>query len=58
MCKILEDMHRETAEKATEKNNLESIRIVMRKLKYTAQQAMDFLEIPDSEQKRYLAKLR
>ena len=57
MCKILEDMHRETAEKATEKNNLESIRIVMRKLKYTAQQAMDFLEIPDSEQKRYLAKL-
>ena len=57
MCKILEDMRRETAEKATEKNNLESIRIVMRKLKYTAQQAMDFLEIPDSEQKRYLAKL-
>ena len=57
MCKILEDMRRETAEKATEKNNLESIRIVMRKLKYTAQQAMEFLEIPDSEQKRYLAKL-
>ncbi len=53
MCKILEDMRRETAEKVC----LEKIRIVMRKLKYTAQQAMEFLEIPDSEQKRYLAKL-
>ena len=36
---------------------LESIRKVMKKLKYTAQQAMDFLDIPPAEQSTYLPML-
>jgi hypothetical protein len=36
---------------------VEAIRKVMEKLKYTAQQAMDFLDIPHSEQSSYLTML-
>ena len=40
-----------------ESTRLESIRIVMERLKYTAQQAMEFLKIPAADQPKYLAKL-
>ena len=35
----------------------ESIKNIMKKLKYTAQQAMDLLEIPVADQSRYFTKL-
>ena len=53
MCKMMEEMRRE----ATEKTRIEDIKTVMEELKYTAQQAMKLLRVPDSEQPKYLAKL-
>ena len=38
-------------------NTLKNIKSIMEKLKYTAQQAMDLLEIPLTEQSKYAAKL-
>ena len=40
-----------------EQSLLESIKNLMKNLKLTAQQAMDALEIPKSDQARYAAKL-
>ena len=61
MCQAIEEMRQESKnegiEQGIEINRLESIRIVMTRLKCTAQQAMNFLMIPVSDQPRYLAKL-
>ena len=46
-------IRRESMEEA----NLSSIRLIMKKLKYTAQQAMEMLEIPADAQKEYMEKL-
>ena len=43
---------------ATERTWLESIKKMMKNLKLTAEQAMDALEIPKSDQARYAAKLK
>ena len=43
--------------RGVDKSRLESITNVMEGLKYTAQQAMDLLKIPENEQPKYLAKL-
>ena len=40
-----------------EEERLSNIRQVMKKLKYTAQQAMEFLEIPVDAQSEYVDKL-
>jgi hypothetical protein len=57
MCKAIDDMRKESREEGIESNRLESIRIVMERLKYTAQQAMEFLKIPTADWPKYLAKL-
>ena len=61
MCKAIDDMRKESKEEGRtegiESNRLESIRIVMERLKYTAQQAMEFLKIPTADWPKYLAKL-
>ena len=61
MCKAIDDMRKESKEEGRsegiESNRLESIRIVMERLKYTAQQAMEFLKIPSADWPKYLAKL-
>ena len=66
MCsKAIDDMRKESKEEGRsegrvegiESTRLESIRIVMERLKYTAQQAMEFLKIPAADQPKYLAKL-
>lgn len=44
-------------QEGVDKNRIESIKTVMKKLKYTAQQAMEFLEIPIADRAKYLAKL-
>ena len=57
MCKAMEEM-RDEVEKRTEfRTQLESIKNIMEGLKYTAQQAMDLLKIPVSDQPKYLAKI-
>ena len=45
MCKVLEDMREETETKTLADN----VFTIMKKLKYTVEQAMDFLEVPQSK---------
>ena len=61
MCKAIDDMRKESKEEGRteghELTHLKDIRALMRRLKYTAQQAMDLLEIPTTDWPKYLAKL-
>ena len=56
MCKVIEDMRNETAKKADEQTTVLYIQKVMTKMKMTLEQAMDFLDIPQSDRASY-AKL-
>ena len=62
MCQAIEEMRQDSRNEGIaqgiEINRLESIRNLMISLKCTAQQAMNFLMIPASDQSRYLAKLK
>ena len=49
----MEDMRNETAEKTT----IENLKSLMQTLKFTAQQAMDALQIPLDKRNSYIAKL-
>ena len=51
MCKIMEDLQNE----AKKETLLDNIRNLMRKMKWTAQQAMDALDVPADKQKEYAA---
>ena len=53
MCEVLDRVE----QKGVDKTRLEAIKTVMKKLKYTAQQAMELLDIPVSDQPKYAAKL-
>ena len=61
MCQAIEEMRQDSRNEGIvqgiEINRLESIRNLMVSLKCTAQQAMDLLQIPASDQSKYLAKL-
>jgi hypothetical protein len=61
MCKAIDDMRKESKEEGRtegrELTHLKDIRALMRRLKYTAQQAMDLLEIPTTDWPKYLEKL-
>lgn len=61
MCKAMEDLREESIQRGIregiDQNRVESIKNIMRKLKYTAQQAMDLLVIPAADQAKYLGKL-
>ena len=57
MCKAMEELREESFQRGINQGRLDSIKNVMRTLKYTAQQAMDLLGIPVAEQPKYLAKL-
>ncbi len=47
----------ERESKGIDKTRLESIKTVMKKLAYTSQQAVDFLDIPKKDQSRYAVEL-
>ena len=57
MCKMMEDLREESIQRGIDQNRVESIKSIMKKLQYTAQQAMDLLEIPLKEQPKYTEKL-
>jgi hypothetical protein len=61
MCQAIEEMRQDSRNEGIaqgiEQGRLESIRNLMISLKCTAQQAMDLLQIPASDQSKYLAKL-
>ena len=62
MCQAIEEMRQDSRNvgiaQGIEQGRLESIRNLMISLKCTAQQAMNFLMIPASDQSKYLAKLK
>ena len=62
MCQAIEEMRQDSRNEGIaqgiEQGRLESIRNLMISLKCTAQQAMNFLMIPASDQSKYLAKLK
>ena len=51
MCQIMEELLEETKKETL----LDNIRSLMRKMKWTAQQAMDALDVPVDKQKEYIA---
>ena len=57
MCEVLDRAEARGEARGVDMSRLESITNVMEGLKYTAQQAMDLLKIPENEQPKYLAKL-
>lgn len=54
MCRVMEDMRNETAKKTKEQTTTSHIIDIMEKLKYTAEQAMDLLNIPQAERDIYV----
>ena len=62
MCQAIEEMRQDSRNEGIaqgiEQGRIESIRNLMISLKCTAQQAMNFLMIPASDQSKYLAKLK
>lgn len=57
MCKVMEDLREESIQRGIDQNRVESIKNIMESFKVTAQQAMDALKIPLTEQAKYVAKL-
>ena len=57
MCEVREQLRDESIQRGIDQNRVESIKNIMKKLGYTIQQAMDLLDIPAEEQKKYMARL-
>ena len=57
MCKVMEDMRIEAAQKAKVAAKAEDIKNVMETFKIDAEKAMDALKIPVSESPVYAAQL-
>ena len=57
MCEVLDRVEAKGEAKGVDKARLESIKTVMKKLKYDVQQAMDFLDVPVNDQAKYAAKI-
>jgi hypothetical protein len=61
MCRISEEIYNEGVERGIERGArdrlLENVRSMTKNLKITAQQALDVLDVPKSEQTRLIAML-
>ena len=57
MCKEMEKLRDESIQRGIDETRVDVIKTIMKKLKFTAIQAMDFLEIPPADQPKYLKKL-
>ena len=61
MCRISEEIFNEGVEQGIEQGArdklLENVRSMVKNLQITAQQALDALDVPRSEQARYIAML-
>ena len=53
----LQEGRQEGLQEGVDQTRVDAIRNLMKKLKFTAKQAMDFLDIPDDDRSKYLAKL-
>ena len=57
MCQAIEEMRQESMEKGIESTLLDNLKKIMAGLNYTAQQAMDLLQVPAADRPKYMAKL-
>ena len=57
MCQAIDDMRKESMEKGIESTLLDNLKKIMVGLNYTAQQAMDLLQVPAADRPKYMAKL-
>ena len=65
MCKIMDEMkeeafqrgHAQGIEQGIEQTRIDAIKSIMSGFSYTASQAMNLLNIPAADQRKYLAKL-
>lgn len=57
MCRAMEEMRNETAERTALKTNVEAITKIMKGFNVTVQEALKVLEIPESEHARYIAAI-
>lgn len=57
MCEIMEEALEQERERTRQQVVLDHVRKLVKTLELTAQQALDALEIPKSEQARYLSML-
>lgn len=57
MCEIFEELRREGIEQGERRKSLSDLRTLMEKLHYTAQQALDFFEVPEADRPLYLTLL-
>lgn len=57
MCRAMEEMRNETAEKTAFVTNVAAVIKMMKKFNITAQEALSVLEIPESEYARYIAAI-
>ena len=57
VCTAIKEIREEGREEGIDQTRIESIKNIMKKLGYTIQQAMDLLDIPAEEQKKYMARL-
>ena len=55
---LMKDVIDERIEESKENNWLESVRNIMNELKYTSDQAMDLLKIPQSNREALLKRLQ
>ena len=57
MCQAIDDMRKESMDKGIESTLLDNLKKIMAGLNYTAQQAMDLLQVPAADRPKYMAKL-
>lgn len=57
MCRAMEEMRNETAERTAFKTNVEAIGKIMKNFNVSVQEALKVLEIPESEYARYIAAI-
>ena len=54
----MELFRKEGREQGIDETNISNIRKIMSKMKFSAAKAMDFMDIPENDQKRYAPLLR
>ena len=57
MCEIIEELRREGIERGERRKSLSDLRTLTEKLHYTAQQVLDFFEVPEADRPLYLTLL-
>ena len=57
MCEALKELMKEDFEKKEQETLLNTIRNLMDSMKWTAEQAMAAMKIPDADRGKYMAKL-